>query len=48
LAAELPGSGIEEVDTVLDEDAAADAAVPEPVPRRHVLVVGKVLEREAL
>jgi len=48
LATEQPGSGVEEMDTVLDEDPAADPAVPEPVARRQLLVAGQVLERKAL
>ena len=41
---EPPGEQVEEVDPVLDEDAAALAAVPEPVLGRQVLVRGVVLE----
>jgi hypothetical protein len=47
-AAEQQVRGVEEVDAVLDEDAAAALLVPEPVLGRQVLVARVVLEREAL
>ena len=40
--------GVEEVHAVLDEDAAAERVVPEPVAGAEVLVAGVVLEREPL
>ena len=42
--AQPAGEQVEEVDAVLDEDAAASGAVPEPVFGRQVLVGGVVLE----
>jgi hypothetical protein len=42
--AEPPGEQVEEVDPVLDENATALAAIPEPVLRREVLVRGVVRE----
>jgi hypothetical protein len=47
LRAEQPGAGVEDVDAVLDQDAAAHLPVPEPVVGAEVLVAGQVLEGEA-
>ena len=45
--AEQPGGGVEELDAVLDGDAAAGLPVPEAVAGPQALVAGQVLQGEA-
>ena len=46
MASHEPGRGVEEMDAVLHEDAAADRPIPEPVSGPEPFVCRQVLQRE--